>query len=240
MRSILPGFMFTCPGCRRATTWVMLALYGLITSGLPLPLGGPAADSPAAQRLAAKDRSQPFPCMNKPCGCRSATQCFTNCCCHTPAETLAWAKARGLEPAVLTALERRLTSAAQSSSGRCCSGESKAECVADGCDVESPDEAICSDYQSLAADPVEPASAIHAAPKELPADEPVAACDVVILQAMLACGGIMGQWTAAAVSLPPPDQLACDLPWPLVGTVAAADERAAGSAGPPDAPPPRA
>ncbi len=78
MRSILPGFMFTCPGCRRATTWVMLALYGLITSGLPLPLGGPAADSPAAQRLAAKDRSQPFPCMNKPCGCRSATHSRRN------------------------------------------------------------------------------------------------------------------------------------------------------------------
>ncbi|MFM1903322.1 MAG: hypothetical protein RLZZ440_1222 [Planctomycetota bacterium] len=217
----------------------MLVLYGLIASGLPLPLGGPAADSPQAQRLAAKDRSRPFPCMDKPCGCRSATQCFTNCCCHSPAETLAWAKARRLEPAVLAALERRVASAAPPSSG-CCSSGRAADCADASCDAESPDEAICSDYQSLAADPVEPAITIPS-PPEAPVDhEPRVGNEVVILQAMLACGGIVGQWMAVAVSLPPPQLAAWDLPWPLVDTLSHDDERALGLAGPPDAPPPRA
>ena len=59
--------------------------YALVASGLPLPLGAasPAApNSPAAKRLAGKDRSRPFPCMDKPCGCATAEQCFSNCCCN--------------------------------------------------------------------------------------------------------------------------------------------------------------
>jgi hypothetical protein len=43
-----------------------------------------------------KDVSRPFPCMNSPCGCQDAERCWTNCCCHTPAERMAWAQARGI------------------------------------------------------------------------------------------------------------------------------------------------
>jgi len=90
-------------------------MHSLVASGLPLPLGGltdlamaVGGDEVATARLAAKDRSQPFPCQDKPCGCNSAKQCFSSCCCHTPKELLAWARANGLEPAVLTALTHRM------------------------------------------------------------------------------------------------------------------------------------
>lgn len=231
-------------GSRRAIAWVMLALYGLIASGLPVPLGGFSGDDPSTGRLTAKDRSRPFPCMNKPCGCRSAQQCFNDCCCHTPAETLAWAKARGLEPAVLAALASRVAAAATAPvPAGCCStpaGCDDRDQTATGRDTPAVDAAVCSDYQSLAADPVEPE-----ADQNLPAtrgqhDHEPEPSDVVILRAMLACGGIVSQWTAVATSLPPPLPIACDLPCPLVGYVVLTDQRIIPGGGPPDTPPPKA
>jgi hypothetical protein len=231
-------------GSRRAIAWVMLALYGLIASGLPVPLGGFSGDAHSTGRLTAKDRSRPFPCMNKPCGCRSAQQCFNDCCCHTPAETLAWAKARGLEPAVLAALASRVAAAATAPvPAGCCSTPAgcgdRAE-TATGCDTPAVDAAVCSDYQSLAADPVEPeADQILPATRGQHDHEPEPT-DVVILRAMLACGGIVSQWTAVATSLPAPLPIACDLPCPLVGYVVLTDQRIIPGGGPPETPPPKA
>jgi hypothetical protein len=94
-----------------------------------------------------------------------------------------------------------------------------------------PDDAICGDYQSLAAEPgVPPAS-----PAE---QQPVT--KVVILRAMLACGGIVDQWAAACVSLPPPEPVTCELPWPCVGEVTMGDDEQCGTGDPPDLPPPKA
>jgi hypothetical protein len=45
-----------------------------------------------------KESSQPFPCQNHPCGCQTAEQCWSNCCCFTPEERWAWAKAHNVEP----------------------------------------------------------------------------------------------------------------------------------------------
>jgi hypothetical protein len=191
----------------------MLTLYGLIASGLPLPIAvPPAAGTDAAAKLAGKDRSQPFPCMDKACGCDSAERCFTNCCCHTPAETLRWAKARGIEPAVLEALNRRVAAAKPvAPAGSCCSiPAAEPACCAEAtpatdsrCTVadaqSSADDTICSDSRSLAADP----SSRPAHPATDETEQP-AARGVVILRAMLACGGVVTQWAAAGVSLPPP------------------------------------
>ena len=44
-----------------------------------------------------KDLSQPFPCQNRPCGCRSAEQCWKKCCCFTNSQKVAWAKANGVD-----------------------------------------------------------------------------------------------------------------------------------------------
>jgi hypothetical protein len=47
---------------------------------------------------ARKDVSQPFPCQDNPCGCQSAEQCWTTCCCYTVEEHWAWARAHDVEP----------------------------------------------------------------------------------------------------------------------------------------------
>jgi hypothetical protein len=221
---------------RRITTWLAILGYTLVASGLPLPLGSVGApvprDTASARRLAAKDRSQPFPCMDKPCGCDTADRCFTSCCCHTPAETLAWARAHGVEPALLVALERRVTGAAPASvqaaakatptnkptpkKSSCCAAAPRVESsccstapTTPGSEIPSWPE-ICSDRQSLAAAPRATADGSVctesvSTEQEVPADgEPAPRSRTVTLRAMLACGGIVAEWFAAGAALPPP------------------------------------
>jgi hypothetical protein len=64
-----------------------------VASGLPLPASAAAMNSTVK-----KDLSKPFPCMNRPCGCLNADQCWHSCCCFTMREKLAWAEANGVEP----------------------------------------------------------------------------------------------------------------------------------------------
>jgi hypothetical protein len=56
---------------------------------------------PAPRRTlnrAGKDTSTPFPCMDSPCGCRTAEHCWHNCCCHTLAERIEWARENHVRP----------------------------------------------------------------------------------------------------------------------------------------------
>ena len=57
---------------------------------MPLPIGSVS--------ITDKQTSLPFPCQDSPCGCKTAEQCWTNCCCKTPAQRLAWAKSNGVTP----------------------------------------------------------------------------------------------------------------------------------------------
>jgi hypothetical protein len=66
--------------------WLSLALFVFVISGLPIPVPF------------ARDVSQAFPCMFHRCGCRDAQQCWKSCCCHTPSQRLAWAKAHDVQP----------------------------------------------------------------------------------------------------------------------------------------------
>jgi len=192
---------------RRATTWALVALHGLVASGLPLPIAAPAPGSDAARTVTGKDRSRPFPCMDTPCGCDTAEQCFTRCCCRTPAETLAWARARGIEPGVIAALRARIAAPPAVATGGCCA-------------VAAAEPSCC------AFDATVPAAAGPAAG--------------VTLRAMLACGGILSEWLAAGICLPPP-------PAPMVWRLAAgresiepADQSIPCRHPAPDVPPPRA
>lgn len=45
-----------------------------------------------------KKSSQPFPCQDHPCGCQTAEQCWSHCCCFTAEERWAWARAHNVEP----------------------------------------------------------------------------------------------------------------------------------------------
>lgn len=198
---------------QRLVTWLAIVGYGLIATGLPLPLGAVTSPSAAAaRRLSAKDRSTPFPCMDKACGCATAQQCFTNCCCHTPAETLAWARAHKVDPAVIAALKRRVAAPVAVAS-RCSAAKS--------CCSAKP-----------AAPPVEPAAPDHSARE-------AAAPKAVSLRAMLACGGIVAEWFACGVSLPPPPVTAVATSDPG-DRIDSCDICMVSSRVAPDVPPPRA
>ena len=60
--------------------------YLIATLGIPLPIAVP------------KDLSQPFPCQDHACGCQTAEQCWSHCCCFTPEQRLEWARAHNVEP----------------------------------------------------------------------------------------------------------------------------------------------
>jgi hypothetical protein len=158
--------------------------------------------------------------MDKACGCATADQCFTSCCCNTPAETLAWAKAHQIEPAVLLVLEHRvsrveidrLNVAKATPEPSCCSAtetEAETSCCATA-DVQSEEE--------------------------LP--EPPRG-RTVTLRAMLACGGIVAEWFAAGAALPPPRvELTCAMS--ILDVCTPADEVGECLRASPAAPPPRA
>lgn len=45
-----------------------------------------------------EESTEAFPCQGCGCGCKTAEQCWTSCCCYTPSQRLAWAKAHRVTP----------------------------------------------------------------------------------------------------------------------------------------------
>lgn len=93
----LPGWVSVGRGLAKAL--VGAALLGFVTANLGLPLIVPA--SPLASQDAAtggKDKSIPFPCQDRPCGCLSADACMRSCCCFSAQERLAWFRAHNITP----------------------------------------------------------------------------------------------------------------------------------------------
>ncbi len=74
---------------RGAMALLLIGNQIVLCTGLPLP---------ALAQTPQKDRSQPFPCMDRPCGCQNADQCWHSCCCFSMQEKLAWAEAHHIEP----------------------------------------------------------------------------------------------------------------------------------------------
>jgi hypothetical protein len=185
--------------------------------------------------------------MDKPCGCATAEQCFTSCCCNTPAETLAWAKAHRVEPAVLAALEQRVASGSQlvakATKSSCCSSTAPAA-EEPCCPSRQPAAAVaedgdlCSMDASRAATPsaTEEATPDNASPDEEPSRQPRSR--TVTLRAMLACGGIVAEWFAAGAALPPP-RLEVSLLMHVLDVCTPGDEAGESLAASPAAPPPR-
>lgn len=55
----------------------------------------PDAAAPAAH---GPDGKLPFPCQNRPCGCRSASNCLKKCCCFRPSQNSATARIQTRKP----------------------------------------------------------------------------------------------------------------------------------------------
>ncbi len=91
----------------------LVALVSVLSSVIPIPV---SFQSPE------KDRSQPFPCQNRPCGCRSAEQCWKKCCCFTNTQKVAWAKAHSVRPPqFVIAAANREQETRECASKTCCS-----------------------------------------------------------------------------------------------------------------------
>jgi hypothetical protein len=52
----------------------------------------------ALPRLQSKPSGTPFPCQNSSCGCQTAEQCWTSCCCLKPSQRARWAQEKGITP----------------------------------------------------------------------------------------------------------------------------------------------
>jgi len=102
---------------RRLLAFVVAA--SLLVSVVPIPVGRSAPQD--------KDSSRPFPCQNRPCGCRSADQCWKQCCCFTNAQKVAWARSRGVHPPafVLAAAQSETRSATTKTACAHCSAHRK-------------------------------------------------------------------------------------------------------------------
>ncbi|MFM7035545.1 MAG: hypothetical protein ACKOYJ_10270 [Planctomycetia bacterium] len=238
--------------------WLLLMGYGLVASGLPLPLGAvaPGGASRAAQkRLTVKDRSTPFPCMDRPCGCVTAEQCFTNCCCNTPVETLAWAKAHTVDPAVIAALRRRVTAPTEKTAvaSSCCSAKKQATCCSTprgpACcsdaepvagDASLDGSEMCNEYHSPAVTPDRRQMSRTAVAQETDSAgvEPMSS-RTLVLKSMLACGGIVSQWLSIGGAPPPMAVVAVASITPLVEAILPGDDVFSCARAAPDAPPPR-
>jgi hypothetical protein len=109
---------------------VMAGLLGFIVLNLGLPLVQPPQDKRE------KDRSTPFPCQNRPCGCMSARDCFRSCCCFSARERLAWAAAHKVEaPAelVAAAASEQDTCDEHEHAEHCCTKPSASSTATHGC-----------------------------------------------------------------------------------------------------------
>jgi hypothetical protein len=146
-------------------------MYFVVAGGLPLP------------ETAIKDRSVPFPCMDSPCGCVNAEQCWASCCCHTPAERLAWGREHGLT------MPRRLIVLVDTDSDATAA-------VTRNSRVEG--ESCCSKKPSCCESKRDCSHHSHAETKRPPAED----FSILGLRA-LTCHGFGTNWLTAVVAMPP-------------------------------------
>lgn len=164
------------PRCRRIAAALLLAAYAVAATGLPLR--GPQPPRAAGER---------FPCEECGCGCRSAAVCWSNCCCHTLAERIAWADREDVRPP-----EHVLN---------------QAQCA--GLDVRrwlpDVDGAVLAALPSLADQPqAAPAKKCCCCQKTPAAEpEPETPADDSRGWRSLACHGVLSLWVSLSVALPP-------------------------------------
>lgn len=76
----------SCGFGRQLVVALSIATYVATCVGLPFP------------SHVSKRSGERFPCENHACGCATARECWESCCCYTPRQKLAWAKAHGVTP----------------------------------------------------------------------------------------------------------------------------------------------
>lgn len=117
MRRVLRHFHGRCEPQQAISVLLLVTLFAAL---VPVPVMTPHHGN-------GKDLSRPFPCQDRPCGCRSAEQCKKKCCCFSDKQKLAWAKLHRVEASeVLTGSAKSETVAVTARNG-CCSSGGKAK-----------------------------------------------------------------------------------------------------------------
>jgi hypothetical protein len=102
----------------RGGSWLALVGQVIAVVGLPLPAAS------------AKDVSRPFPCQHRACGCLSAGDCWTSCCCFTAAQRVAWAQEHDAEvPQTLVEQAEQEAAAHECGEGECSDVRAKPCCT---------------------------------------------------------------------------------------------------------------
>ena len=99
----------------------LVVLVCVFASTIPLPIG---------IVVEAFQAGGAFPCQGCGCGCRTAEQCWTTCCCYTPEQRQAWARNNGVKPPSYAVLESAPCKVPTKSN--CCQqGSQHAKCVSE-------------------------------------------------------------------------------------------------------------
>jgi hypothetical protein len=196
---------------RRLAVLAALGAFLLATTGVPLP---------SAQ---VKDLSQPFPCMDRVCGCRSAAQCWKGCCCFSDREKLVWAAVHNVTPPAFViaraSLEPRTVEGQVrlASNGRTVNGRTGAKC--------------CVQH---------PTGGTKRFDLPVTSPRPRTETTLVIASAWRQCHGFAPTWSVLGAVVPPPETVTWQFEWTSVGEVYPTPPVASAIRSAPPLPPPRA
>ena len=110
-----------------------IGLVSFCISVMPIPIVLPSVKSIDGQS---------YFCQDRPCGCASAEQCLTHCCCATLKEQLDWAEKKGVTPPAYAAKSTSEHPATKNDKS-CCSNSKK---IADKRGADACDD--CADSNS--------------------------------------------------------------------------------------------
>jgi len=193
-----------------------VTLFAYLVASLGLPI--PAAAAP-------HKAGQPFPCQDHPCGCRTAEQCWRQCCCFSPEDRFAWAREHNVQPPAYA--ERPTSNGWHSPRQRdlekkpCCSSHGKPE--KPSCCQQSHGQPSCE----------------NSSPDKESSCKTKKGKGWIVGVTALQCQGHSTLWASAEAVLPPGPPLTWN-PWPvLVDQVVLADQYPSFLSSKPPDPPPR-
>ena len=194
-----------------------------LLAALDLPL-------PASVR---KETSQPFPCQNHPCGCQTAEQCWRSCCCFTPEQRWAWARAHHVEPPAYAEkpIEKPVDTGWNAVKLR----------DRDNPATAAAPRACCQQHRTRAT-AAAPAKSCCRTEKNRPAESPpVKKGRVRWTSTMTAwrCQGMTTLWVSSGAVMPVPPIVAWSPDRPLISPISLADEKPRNLPRTPLPPPPR-
>jgi hypothetical protein len=205
--------------------------------GVPLPAGGK------------KDRSIPFPCMDRTCGCHDAAGCKAHCCCFSGEEKLAWAAAHDVDPSPFVD-NRTLASLShegcvaddtghQAHSASCCSKKAASSKVASHA-RDSEDPTKNSNFCDSSRPPLTSLGGRENTGGSCASSDRKHDTDgLLTIAAVRECTGLQPLWTLVGAALPPAEPVGYEFDWLPTGRVVQRDAAVTILSYSPPTPPPR-